>query len=198
MRERLRIEGPKVKIGFTRVVPVEANGPYFMGLRSTKAALIFAACLLLFQCYCPTPGKPEIQVCFSPNGGTQKAIVAAIDNCEKSIRVMAYYFTCEEIRDAVLRARLRGVEVAIVLDKTQERRKDSVWKALSDAGCEVRFDRKHRIMHNKVILIDGKLVITGSYNFTKSAEVRNAENCLFIRDTALAGKYLAEFERVFQ
>ena len=55
-------------------------------------------------------------------------------------------------------------------------------------------DAEHAIAHNKVILIDGGTVITGSFNFSKAAEERNAENLLVIRDTGLEAKYLANFE----
>ena len=85
------------------------------------------------------------------------------------------------------------MDVEVILDKSQRTEDDARTKLLMDAGIPVRVDAAHAIAHNKVMVIDGETVITGSFNFTKVAEERNAENLLVIRDAALAAKYDANW-----
>ena len=120
----------------------------------------------------------------------------AIAGAKKAVRVQAYAFTSERIARALVEAKARGVAVEVLLDKSNRTARHSVAGLLADAGIAVLIDDKHAIAHNKVILIDDNVVITGSFNFTKSAETRNAENLLFIRRyPRLFAAYLADFER---
>jgi phosphatidylserine/phosphatidylglycerophosphate/cardiolipin synthase-like enzyme len=138
-----------------------------------------------------------IAVCFSPPipGGCdpQAAIVAELAAARSSILVQAYVLTSRPIVGALLRARARGVDVRIILDRKQLQHDRSDLKAaarLLSAGIPVMVDDGVRgIAHNKVVVIDGRLVITGSYNFTWSAEHKNAENLVIIRDPVVAGEY---------
>lgn len=98
------------------------------------------------------------------------------------------------IAKALTDNRKRGVDVAVVLDKSQLTEKYSSADFLAHAGIKTLIDSQHNIQHNKVIIVDGKTVITGSFNFTKSAEERNAENLLVIHDKELAARYLANWE----
>lgn len=83
----------------------------------------------------------------------------------------------------------RGVKVEVILDKSQRTEDDSMAGLLVEAGIPVRVDAAHAIAHNKVMVVDDETVITGSFNFTKSAEERNAENLLVIKNKALAEQY---------
>jgi phosphatidylserine/phosphatidylglycerophosphate/cardiolipin synthase-like enzyme len=87
------------------------------------------------------------------------------------------------------------VEVRVILDKSQRSEKYSSATFMQHAGIPVWIDAKHAIAHNKVMVLDGRVVVTGSFNFTKAAEERNAENLLIIRDPALARLYTANWER---
>ena len=95
-------------------------------------------------------------------------------------------------------AQRRGVDVLVVLDDSQQTDKYSSATFLRNNAVPVLIDAEHAIAHNKVIVIDGATVITGSFNFSKAAEERNAENLLVIRDAVTAAKYLANFERHLQ
>jgi phosphatidylserine/phosphatidylglycerophosphate/cardiolipin synthase-like enzyme len=132
---------------------------------------------------------PAVKVYFSPNGGCTEAIVAQINNANTSIDVMAYYFTSTPIAAALRQAHLRGVKVRVVLDRSQQTGLYSVGTYLTNAGIPVRVDHAHQIAHNKVMVIDKSITITGSFNFTKSADERNAENLLIINDQAIAKLY---------
>jgi len=131
----------------------------------------------------------DITVYFSPDGGCTKAIVEEITKAKKSVRVQAYSFTSAPIAAAILAAHKRNVSVEVILDKSQRTDKYSSATFLKNNGVPTFIDAKHAIAHNKVILIDGEIVITGSFNFTKAAEEANAENVLVIRDAALAKRY---------
>jgi phosphatidylserine/phosphatidylglycerophosphate/cardiolipin synthase-like enzyme len=91
--------------------------------------------------------------------------------------VQAYSFTSAPIAKALLNAHKRGVKVEVILDRSQKTQKYSSATFLYNVGIPVKIDAQHTIAHNKVMIIDGETVITGSFNFTKPADENNAENC---------------------
>jgi phosphatidylserine/phosphatidylglycerophosphate/cardiolipin synthase-like enzyme len=129
------------------------------------------------------------QVYFSPKGGCTEAIVKNLDQAERYVLVQAYSFTSNPIAEALVNAHKRGVKVKVLLDKSQKHGKGSKLGLLVDAGIPVSIDTKHSIAHNKVMIIDGVTVMTGSFNFTNAAEDKNAENLLVVHDKALAKQY---------
>jgi len=135
------------------------------------------------------PSATEEEVYFSPHGGCTQAIVDNLNWAEKYVRVQAYSFTSKPIAEALIAAHKRGVDVKVLLDKSQPHAKGGKIDMLVDAGIPVMIDKKHAIAHNKVIIIDGVTVLTGSFNFTNVAEDKNAENLLVVRDKAVARKY---------
>lgn len=139
--------------------------------------------------------RPQsVEVYFSPKGGATEAVVSALGNAEKSIHVQAYSFTSAPIAKALVEAHKRGVAVNVILDKSQKTEKYSSADFLAHAGIAVLIDSKHAIAHNKIMIVDGKTVITGSFNFSKAAEESNAENLLVISDMDLAARYLQNWE----
>ncbi len=133
---------------------------------------------------------PPIEVYFSPHEGATGAIVREIDRARSEIRVQAYSFTSAPIAEALLKAHKRGIKVEVILDKSQRTQKYSSSTFLTNAHIPTYIDDKHAIAHNKIIIIDRSVVITGSFNFTKAAEEKNAENLLIIRSKELAKPYL--------
>jgi phosphatidylserine/phosphatidylglycerophosphate/cardiolipin synthase-like enzyme len=133
-------------------------------------------------------------VYFSPKGGCIEAIIKELDRSKTSVLVQAYYFTSAPIAKALLNAHKRGVKVEVILDKSQRTQKYSSADFLANSGIPTKIDTVHAIAHNKVMVIDGETVITGSFNFTRAAEEKNAENLLVIRDKALAAKYLKNWQ----
>lgn len=122
----------------------------------------------------------NIRCYFSPDGGCTAAIVSALDAARISAHVQAYSFTSKPIAQALVQAYRRGVKVVAVLDKSQRTARYSEADFLAHAGIPTWIDAKHAIAHNKIMLIDGQTLITGSFNFTKAAERSNAENLLVI------------------
>jgi phosphatidylserine/phosphatidylglycerophosphate/cardiolipin synthase-like enzyme len=123
----------------------------------------------------------DIACYFSPGGGCTEAVVNEIRQARQQIFVQAYSFTSVPIANALVEAHNRGVAVYIVLDKSQKTEQYSGADFVAHAGIPTLIDSAHAIAHNKVMLIDHQTLITGSFNFTTSAEKSNAENLLIIR-----------------
>ena len=126
------------------------------------------------------------EVYFSPNGGCTDAIVRELDKAQSTVLVQAYSFTSYKIAKGLLDAHKRGVKVEIILDKSQKSDQYSSADFLTNSGMSVKIDSQHAIAHNRIMVIDGETVITGSFNFTKAAEENNAENLLVIYEKVLA------------
>jgi phosphatidylserine/phosphatidylglycerophosphate/cardiolipin synthase-like enzyme len=140
-----------------------------------------------------------IETYFSPDDGVAGHIIDAIRNAEESIRFLAFSFTSDPIAEVLLERTAAGVDVAGVFEESQYNSNTGTeFDRLLDAGMNVRLDGNERNMHHKVFIIDGEIVITGSYNFSRSAEERNDENILIIYSPELAAHYLVEFDRVFE
>lgn len=149
----------------------------------------------------------QVAVCFVPAQKCDAGIVAAIESARHTIRVQAYGFTAAPILTALAAAKARGVDVAVILDKsndpevrhgghrtTSARALNSGAPFTAAAGIPTWIDHTVAIAHNKVIVIDGHLVIGGSYNYTASAEHRNAENVTFIDSQDIAALYLTNWD----
>ena len=135
-----------------------------------------------------------ISVHFSPYGGCTEAIVHELNNAKSSILMQAYSFTSAPIAKALLAAYKKGIKVEVILDKSQLTEKYSSVTFLYNSGIPTRIDAVHAIAHNKVMIVDGETVITGSFNFTRAAEEKNAENLLVIGDRDLATKYVENWK----
>lgn len=136
----------------------------------------------------------DIQVFFSPHGGCTEAVVSNINRATNAVLVQAYSFTSAPIAKALVDAHRRGINVEVILDKSQRTQKYSGADFIQRAGIQTFIDAKHAIAHNKIMVIDGQTVLTGSFNFTKAAEEHNAENLLVIHDFALAAKYRVNWQ----
>jgi phosphatidylserine/phosphatidylglycerophosphate/cardiolipin synthase-like enzyme len=136
----------------------------------------------------PQPAE-ILAIYFTPPAGGAPGLIKQIDGAKKSIKVMAYGFTATNLAEALVRAKRRGVDVGLIQDEKSAQNNRETLPILLAAGIEVRSDGKHAIQHNKVMLIDDDIVITGSYNFTKSAESRNAENIMIVRSSYAAKRY---------
>ncbi len=121
--------------------------------------------------------------------------VETLTHAQKTVLVQAYSFTSAPIAQALVDAKRRGVDVEVILDKSQWTEHYSEADFLAHVGIPVTIDAVHAIAHNKVMVIDDETVITGSFNFTKAAEEHNAENVLVLHDAALAAQYRSNWER---
>lgn len=121
--------------------------------------------------------------------------MSALDGAKKNVLVQAYSFTSAPIAKALVDAKKRGVDVQVILDKSQRTERYTSATFLANEGVPTYIDSKHAIAHNKLMVIDGDEVITGSFNFTKAAESSNAENLLVINNAPeLAARYTANWK----
>jgi phosphatidylserine/phosphatidylglycerophosphate/cardiolipin synthase-like enzyme len=142
-----------------------------------------------------TLNNAPTQVYFSPHGGCTEAIIKEINNAQTGILVQAYSFTSAPIAKALVSAHKRGVKVEAILDKSQRSERYSSATFLANSRIPTFIDARHAIAHNKVMIIDGETVITGSFNFTRAAEEKNAENLLIIRSRELATIYIDNWKK---
>ncbi|MCX6968373.1 MAG: phospholipase D family protein [Verrucomicrobia bacterium] len=141
-----------------------------------------------------TVSRKNAQAYFSPSGGCTEAILKALHAAKSTIRVQAYKFTSSQIAKALVDAKQRGVNVQMILDQSQRSEGENLARFVAHAGVPTYIDDKHATAHNKTMVIDGRILITGSFNFTKAAEKENAENLLVIEDADLATCYSRNWE----
>lgn len=139
---------------------------------------------------------PKIEAYFSPKGGCTDAIDTFISSSKKELDIMAYSFTSLKIVTAIgTKSNTdagKSIPVIAILDRSDII--TPIIGQLENEHVTVYIDEKHVIMHNKFIVRDNEAVETGSFNYTNQAENSNAENCLIIRDKAIATSYAANFQ----
>lgn len=134
-------------------------------------------------------------VAFSPRGQAQDLVAHAIGTAKTQVLVQAYGFSNTVILKALTAAKARGVDVRVILDKSNDKGRYSGATFMANAGIPVWIDYKPAIAHNKVMVIDGHDIITGSFNFTEAAQEHNAENVLFLQGVPdLATVYVKDWQ----
>lgn len=144
-----------------------------------------------------TVGHSRIETYFSAEGDVAGRVAEALAEAQTSIQFMAFSYTHNDINAVVMDKMAQGVTVSGVFDNTQAGSRYSKYHDLKAAGADVKRDGNPRVMHHKVFIIDGKTVVTGSFNFSASANKSNDENLLIIEDEAIAQQYLEEFKKVY-
>ena len=141
------------------------------------------------------PVQANISVCFVPSAEDCEAEIAeAIDGAKTGIKVQAYGFTSIRILDALVRAVRRGAAVDVILDKSNDEKRYTGARLMTLAGAKVWIDDRVTIAHNKLIIIDGREVIGGSFNYTNAAATHNAENVTFVDSPVVAARFTANWE----
>jgi phosphatidylserine/phosphatidylglycerophosphate/cardiolipin synthase-like enzyme len=142
----------------------------------------------------PVETAANVETCFTPAEHCVGSIVAIISAAKSQIRVQAYGFTSDPIATALVAAHQRGIDVEVILDKSNERASNEARGGdagmIARAGLPVFIDYRPAIAHNKVMIVDEHIVVTGSYNFTAAAEQRNAENVTIIDSRSAAERFL--------
>ena len=138
-----------------------------------------------------------IKVSFSRVDDTGSLIRTWIGRANSTIEVAVYSFTQDTLADALVSAKNRGVAVRVLMDSETIDDSGSEYSRLKKLGISIKTDSSTGLMHDKFFVIDGRVVGTGSYNWTGSAEDDNAENLLVVRSTALGVRYLIEFNALW-
>jgi len=136
---------------------------------------------------------------FSPNGGVRNRLVSEINKAQSTIDIAIYSFTADEIRDALIAAKNRGVAIRIIADTSSANGQGNEIATLEGLGFNLKRSAglSGGIMHNKVMIIDGKFLVTSSYNWSANAEDNNFENAVFIQGSSVIQKYQADFEKIW-
>lgn len=142
-------------------------------------------------------GAAVIEVYFSPQDGIAKQVLQRVTTAQRSIHFMTFSYTADPIADAMIAQVEAGLVVRGVFEKQNAGGSGADFNRLKAGGVDVLEDGNCYILHHKIIVIDDRTVITGSYNFTGSAERSNDENLMIIDDATLARAYLEEFARVY-
>jgi len=160
--------------------------------RNTKSSILtFLVIVLSITISISTLAKTEVY--FSLYDNPQKVIIKNINQAEAFINIAMYIFTDREIALPLVKARERGVKVRLYLDKEQVDYKYSQSRFLVQKGIKIRISTNNYIMHNKFAIIDNRILLTGSYNWTFSANNRNDENLMVIDDPEIIEVFQNQF-----
>ena len=176
--------------------------PFFLQLNSPASLIFLTGAAVGFALYpmvntnwkVSSTEKAHIRACFSPEGQCTNHIISAIQEAQSSILIMAYSFTSFQIAKALMDAYERGIDVKILIDKSQLKERRSQLSFLLQKGILILIDPATGLAHNKTMIIDSCYVLTGSFNWTEGANSKNAENILLIHDSSLAQIYRENWE----
>ena len=139
----------------------------------------------------------EVEVYFSPDDEVATRLLSLIASAEERIDFLAFVFTSDPLAQSLIAQKNDGVRVRGVIERGQANTTGSEVGRMLLAGLDLRLDANQNKMHHKVIVIDGEIVVTGSYNFSRNAEEDNDENVLILHSEEIAQQYLIEFERIY-
>lgn len=167
-------------------------------MRSLRLALLLflALAAMLPAARAAAAPSPSPTVYFSP--GVREHLLPLLAQTRKTLDVAMYSFTDSDLAWALVKAAQRGVKVRVYLDEGQASGRYAKGRFLEKRGIAVRYYHGQGLMHHKFAVLDGQTVITGSYNWTASAEEHNKENALVLSGRALAAAYSAEFEKLWR
>jgi phosphatidylserine/phosphatidylglycerophosphate/cardiolipin synthase-like enzyme len=147
-----------------------------------------------YQLYFTSPQYPDDPA--TRVNTTAQGLVQVINSAQRSLDIAIYELDLEEVGDAILAAKDRGVQVRLVTDSDEIDELETLIR-LKDQGIPIVPDERSAIMHNKFVVVDGQAVWTGSYNFTPNGTYRNNNNAIYIQSPQLAQNYTPEFEEMF-
>ncbi len=186
-----------------RLTNANNSHPAFLSRAFGEFFIVFVlyVVFVIFPCAALAQGS-RTEVAFSPSGGAQGLVIKVIESARQEVNMLAYSFTSAQVAEALVRAAKRGVRVRLAIDSESNMNgagassSRAALSAVTNAGGAVRLVDTFAIHHDKVLIVDGLHVQTGSFNYSSSAEKRNSENVLVIwDDDALARAYLKHFER---
>ena len=142
--------------------------------------------------------KPVICEChFFPNASNEEKVVSMLRTCKKTLDIAIFSLTLDSIAEAILEAYQRGIKVRMIADDECAKNKGSNVKLIASVGVPCKTDNAIYHMHHKFAVLDGSVVIMGSFNWTGQAVKYNQENILFYEDKNIASQYAQEFERLW-
>lgn len=169
-----------------------------MTLRLLRRGTTGASLATVLLCACPQAMSATVTAGFSPGGSALALVLTMVGQSTRQLDVAAYSFASKPVAEAILAAKQRGVRVRVMVDEKANREKYSAATFLANQGVEVRTNGNYAIQHNKFMVADGDAVETGSFNYTASADSRNAENVVVLQGIpGITSQYEQEFSRLW-
>lgn len=140
----------------------------------------------------------DINVYFAPEDNVEKIIFNRIKKADKSLKFMQFSFTSDSIGELIIEKFKKGIQVKGVFEKKGSDTEYSEYTKMKIEGLPVKLDGNKNVMHHKVIIIDDCKVITGSFNISRNANIKNDENIIIIDNPEIASKYIEEFNRIYK
>lgn len=168
-------------------------------LPRAAAAVLAWGLLLLLGLGAPTAASPA-EIHFTPDGSIRRHLLDAIHESRQRIDVAVFHITSTELARALTSAKARGVRIRILTDHEKARLDGPAMRMFRVAGLSVRTlgVREQSLMHHKFAIFDDRLVATGSYNWTQTAERANYENLVFLDDPTAVAQFAEEFQRLWR
>ena len=140
-----------------------------------------------------------IEAYFSPRAGTSVRIIKEIESAQSTIDIAIYSFTRDEIANALIAAKARGVSIRILADRSEANGTGSDIARLEGAGIPLKRTNGGGggILHDKFAIFDGRVLLTGSYNWSTNAEENNDENAIFIRNSSVLSAFQTNFDAMW-
>lgn len=146
----------------------------------------------------PIPSTPvDGEVCFSPDEPCDDKLVFFVETAKKQVDVAIYDITLDQFAHTLLEV-TKKMPVRIIVDKRQAQEKHSLVPMLLKAGANVRYGQQRGIMHDKFTIIDGKMIETGSFNYTNHAQQSNQENQVYLSNPKIVSRYQEHFEKMWK
>lgn len=156
----------------------------------TLACSIFASSAL-------AAGTSDFAVCFSPGGGCDVKLTSFATSAKATLDIAIYSLTLPNLAQAIQAKAAAGVKVRIVVDKTEAKAATSLVGALFKAGVPVKFGNVTGLMHNKFMIVDSRMLETGSFNYSTAATSSNAENQIYLDNVDVVKAYQEDFEKLW-
>ena len=138
----------------------------------------------------------DFLVCFSP-GNCDAKLVSFAKAAHSTLDIAIYDLTLANLAQAIVQIQNSGVKVRIVCDKSEAKTKTSLIGKLSEAGIPIKIGNVHGIMHNKFMIVDGRALETGSFNYSINATKNNAENHLYLNSSEVVAQFQQQFEKLW-
>ena len=146
----------------------------------------------------------QVEVLFSPDDIVVSRLTQLISEAQQNISFLVYSFASEDLGTTIRAKATDGVTIGGVMefdpvDPNQPNPNLNLVEELNffrQAGLNVLLDRNPEVLNHKIMIIDGNIVVLGSYDFTNRAEIDNDENVVIIHNEAVAQKFMEEFQRV--
>jgi len=138
------------------------------------------------------------KVYFSPGPDCLNAIIDALKKAKRRAKICVFTISDNRIVDAIKDIQLNGVNIKIISDNDKRYDTGNDIDYISDLGIDVKLDTTSAHMHHKFAVIDDTITITGSYNWTRSAEQKNYENILVTDSKDIAKAYTREFDKLWE